>query len=260
MTAVLYSPWPGAQEGRIPVHDGVVTYHLGMRELPSSLRPRERLLANGAEALANDELVAILFRTGTPHASALELARSVLSGFGDLIGLNQTSAQELAGEPGVGIAKASTVKAALELGKRLMTLIPDEGAQVSGPEDIYRLLHGDMSFQEQENVRVLLLNTRNRVQGIVSTSVGSLNSSAIRIAELFREPVRRQAAAVVLVHNHPSGDPTPSADDVAVTRKAVEAGKLLDIEVLDHVVIGQPRGDRPGWVSLRERGLGFDGS
>lgn len=224
------------------------------------MRPRERLLAHGAQALANDELLAILLRTGTPRASALEIARSVLSDFGDLAGLHRASPDELAQAPGVGAAKAVAVVAAFELGKRLMTLVPDEGAQVTGPEDVYRLLQGDMSFEEQESVRVLLLNTRNRVQAIIPASLGSLNSSSVRIGELFREPVRRQAAAIVVAHNHPSGDPSPSPEDVAFTRRVVEAGKLLDIEVLDHVVIGQPREDRPAWVSLRERGLGFSGA
>ena len=181
-----------------------------------------------------------------------------MSKFGDLIRLQRASAQELAHEPGVGDAKAATIVAAFELGKRFMTLVPEDGMQVSGPQDVYRLLQGSMSFEDQESVRVLLLNTRNRVEGVITTSLGGVNSSSVRIAELFKEAIRRQAPAIVLAHNHPSGDPTPSADDVAVTRKAVEAGKLLDIEVLDHIVIGQPRGDRPGWVSLRERGLGFE--
>jgi DNA repair protein RadC len=114
-----------------------------------------------------------------------------------------------------------------------------------------------MSLLEQESVRVILLNTKNRVQGIAQVSLGSLNSSVVRVAEVFREAVRQQAAAIVLAHNHPSGDPTPSSEDVAITRKVVEAGDLLDIKVLDHVIIGRPSGVSNGWVSLRERQLGF---
>jgi DNA repair protein RadC len=129
---------------------------------------------------------------------------------------------------------------------------------MTGPDAAYALLRGDMGFLEQESVRVILLNTKNRVQGISRVSAGSLNSSVIRVGEVFRDAVREQAAAIVLAHNHPSGDTTPSAEDVAITRKVVEAGHLLDIDVLDHIIIGGPGAQSPGWTSLRERRLGFD--
>lgn len=235
-------------------------YHLGIKDLPSSIRPRERLQSLGPQALADDELLAIIVRTGTASQNAFEVSREVLARLGGLGGLNQASLVELANTPGMGPVKATEVKAAFELGKRLLTLAPEERPQITGPHDVYALLRGEMAFLEQENVRVVLLNTKHRVQGIRSVTLGTLNSSTVRIGELFREAVRQQAAAVVLVHNHPSGDPTPSAEDVTLTRKAVEAGELLDIEVLDHVIIGQPSNGSSGWLSLRQRGLGFGGA
>jgi DNA repair protein RadC len=153
--------------------------------------------------------------------------------------------------------KATDLKAAFELGKRLVMWAPEEKPEITGPEGVYNLLRGKMSRAEQELVKVILLNTKNRVQNVADISAGSLNSSLVRVAEVFRDAVRQQAAAIVLAHNHPSGDPTPSTEDVSLTRKVVEAGQLLDIEVLDHIVIGHPSGTSPGWVSLRERGLGF---
>jgi len=171
--------------------------------------------------------------------------------------VGRASEAELEGTPGIGPVKAVDLKAAFELGKRLMMWDPDEKPEITGPEGVYNLLRGRMTLLEQESVRVILLNTKNRVQNVAEVSAGSLNSSIIRVGEVFKDAVRQQAAAIVLVHNHPSGDPTPSAEDVSVTRKVVEAGQLLDIEVLDHIIIGRLGSSGPGWVSLRDRGLGF---
>jgi DNA repair protein RadC len=153
---------------------------------------------------------------------------------------------------GVGIAKAAQIKAALELGKRLMVASPEERPQVKSPADVANLLMLEMGFLDQEHLRVVLLDTKNRVLGMPTIYIGSLNTSVLRVAELFREPIKANCAAVIIVHNHPSGDPTPSPEDVRITQQIVEAGKLLDVEVLDHLVIGQQR-----YVSLKERGLGF---
>lgn len=241
----------------IIAREASIPYHLGIKDLPTSIRPRERLQSLGPQALADDELLAIIFRTGTPTRNAVELARSALIEFGGLRGLNQASLSELVLADGLGEAKAGGLKAAFELGKRLLTLAPEERLQITGPRDIYGLLGADMAFLQQESVKMVLLNTKHRVQNVVAVNLGTLNSSSVRVGELFREAIRQQAAAVVMAHNHPSGDPTPSSDDVSLTRKVVEAGALLDIELLDHIVIGQPGADSPGWVSLRERGLGF---
>jgi DNA repair protein RadC len=152
----------------------------------------------------------------------------------------------------IGQAKASQIKAAIELGNRLTLVAPEERPSVNSPADAAALVSYEMSALEQEELRVMLLDTRNRVDKIDTVYRGSLNSSQIRVGELFKTAIRRAAAAVIVVHNHPSGDPAPSPDDIAVTRAIVQAGKLLDVEVLDHLIIGQGR-----YVSLKERGLGF---
>jgi DNA repair protein RadC len=231
---------------------GSVEYHLRIRDLPAGERPRERLRARGAAALSNAELLAILLRTGTQEESVLNLAARLLSRFQGLPGLARASFGELCAQSGMGEAKAAQLQAALELGRRLLSLGPGERVVVSSPQDIANLLMAEMGFLEQEHLRLVLLNTKNQVMGIPEVYRGSVNTSLIRVAELFREAVRENCPALIVVHNHPSGDPTPSAEDIAVTEQMVAAGKLLDIEVLDHLVIGGQR-----YVSLKERGVGF---
>ena len=153
---------------------------------------------------------------------------------------------------GIGEAKAAQIKAALELGRRLQLAAPNERPQIRGPEDVANLLMLDMGLLEQEHLRTVLLDTKNNVLRVVNVYTGSLNTAVVRVGEVFREAIRANCAAIIVVHNHPSGDPTPSPEDVQVTETLVAAGKLLDIEVLDHVVIGRNR-----YVSLKERGLGF---
>jgi DNA repair protein RadC len=233
-------------------------YHLVIKDLPAAIRPRERLQALGPQSLSDEELVAIILRTGIPGANVLDVSRELLVRYDGLSGLNRASVAELARSAGVGPVKACDLKAAFEIGKRLLTLSPEEKPQITGPQDAYALLRGEMSLLEQESVRVVLLNTKNRVMNVSPLSLGTVNGSMVRVAEVFREAIRQQAAAIVLAHNHPSGDPTPSAEDVAITRKVVEAGELLSIEVLDHIVIGRPGPSTTGWVSLRERRLGFN--
>lgn len=241
------------------VRDAALVYHPGIKDLPSAIRPRERLEALGAGALSDEELIAIILRTGTHASNALDVARSLLVTQGGLTGLNRASLKELSQTHGMGQVKAIDLKAALELGKRLITLAPAERPPITGPQDAYGLLKNEMAFLEQESVRVILLDTKNHVMNVCQVSLGSLNSSIIRVGEVFREAVRQQAAAIVLAHNHPSGDPMPSTEDVAITRKVVQSGELLDIEVLDHVIIGRPgAASTSGWVSMRERRLGFD--
>jgi DNA repair protein RadC len=182
----------------------------------------------------------------------LDLARKLLARYGGLGGLARVGATELVGFSGLGMAKAVELQAALELGRRLAGLHPEARPQVRSPADLANLLMPEMAHLEQEHLRVVLLNTKNQVLAAPKVYVGSLNTSVVRVAELFREAIRQNSAAVIVVHNHPSGDPTPSPEDVAVTRQLAEAGELLDIEVLDHLVIGHQR-----YVSLKERGLGF---
>lgn len=231
---------------------------MGIKALPFSARPRERLQALGPQALSDEELIAIVLRTGAHDASALDVGRALIVRFGGLAGLNGASLSELGHVHGMGPVKAVDLKASFELGKRLLTFAPDALPQITGPQDAYALLRGEMSFLDQESVRVILLNTKHRALGVVQVTLGSLNSSVVRVGEVFREAVRSQAAAIVLAHNHPSGDPSPSPEDVSLTRKVVEAGQLLEIDVLDHVIIGRPTPSAQGWVSLRERHLGFE--
>jgi DNA repair protein RadC len=160
--------------------------------------------------------------------------------------------EELTAQHGIGAAKAAQIKAAIELGRRLREAGPEDRPTINSPSDAADLVRYEMSALEQEHLRVILLDTRNHVLDVIEVYRGSVNSSQVRVGEVFKPAVRRGAPAMIVVHNHPSGDPTPSPDDVAVTRGFVQAGKLLDVEVLDHLVIGQGR-----YVSLKERGLGF---
>jgi DNA repair protein RadC len=233
------------QETRVP-------YHLTIRELPLSERPRERLQHSGASALAPSELLAIILRTGVGGENVVDMAKRLLVTYGGLAGLARASFGQLAGEHGLGLAKAAQVQAAFELGRRLLVASPDERPQVSSPADAANLLMPEMELLEQEHLRVLLLDTKHHVLASPTVYIGNVNTSVIRVAELFREAIRLNCAALIVAHNHPSGDPTPSPDDVRVTEQIVQAGKLLDIEVLDHLVIGRQR-----YVSLKERGLGF---
>jgi DNA repair protein RadC len=225
-----------------------------MRDWRPELRPRERLQQYGAGQLPDADLLAIILRTGTHTHDVIELSKRVVQHFGGLAGVDRASFNELCQVDGLGPAKASEIKAALELGRRLVSLNPTQRAQVRSPEDIWSLVHADMSTFEQEHLRVLLLNTKNQVMDAHNVYKGTVNTTTVRMAELFTAAVRQHATSIVLVHNHPSGDPTPSPEDVRLTREAAEAGRLLEIEVLDHVVVG--RGSRR-FVSLKERGLGF---
>lgn len=221
-------------------------------DLHESDRPRERLAALGPQALSNAELLAILLRVGVQGENAVQVGQRLLNKFGGLTGIHRAPFDELLNEHGLGEAKAAQIKAAIELGRRLTLESPDARPTINSPADAAALVQYEMSALEQEHLRVLLLDTRNHVLDIVEVYRGSVNSSQVRVGEVFKTAVRRGSTAVIIVHNHPSGDPTPSPDDVAVTRAFVQAGKLLDVEVLDHLVIGQGK-----WVSLKERGLGF---
>lgn len=227
-------------------------YVLMMRDLPVDLRPRERMLYAGPSALSTAELLAIILRVGNKGENVLRMAERLLSEFGGVTGLAQANFEELCRTHGMGEAKATQIKAALELGRRLMVASPAERLQVRSPVDIANLLMLEMSLLEQEQLRTVLLDTKNFVQKVHMVYSGSLNSAVVRISEVFREAIRSNSAAIAVVHNHPSGDPTPSPEDVRVTEMIVEAGSLLDIDVLDHLIIGRNR-----FVSLKERGLGF---
>jgi DNA repair protein RadC len=221
-------------------------------DLHETERPRERLATLGPQALSNAELMAILLRVGVTGENAVQVGQRLLQAFNGLSGLHRAPFEELCDQHGIGEAKAAQIKAAIELGRRLTLESPEERPVINSPADAAVLVQYEMAALEQEHLRVLLLDTRNHVLDIIEVYKGSVNSSQVRVGEIFKVAVRRNATALIVVHNHPSGDPTPSPDDVAVTRAIVQAGKLLDVDVLDHLVIGQGR-----WVSLKERGLGF---
>lgn len=228
----------------------IPTYRI--TDLPEEERPRERLARLGPQSLSNAELLAILLRVGVKGENAVQVGQRLLQDFGGLTGLHRADFQDVVAKHGLGPAKAAQIKAAIELGNRLRLEAPDERPAVHSPADAAALVQYEMSALEQEEMRVILLDTRNRVLGIKQVYKGSTNSSQVRVNELFKDAIRASAVSIVIIHNHPSGDPTPSPDDVAVTRVIVQAGKLLDIEVIDHLVIGRGR-----FVSLKDRGLGF---
>ncbi len=225
-------------------------YHLTIKDLPADLRPRERLRALGPESLSLTELLAIIIRTGQAPDSALDLAQRLLAHPTGIRYLMESKCEELAQVKGIGEAKAAQIKAAVELGRRVLTAIPEARATISNPADAVHLVMEEMRFLDREHFRCLLLNTKNQVLAIETVSVGSLNSSIVHPREVFKNPLKRSAAALVLVHNHPSGDPAPSREDLDVTKRLVEAGKILGIEVLDHIIIGDQR-----YISLKEEGL-----
>ncbi len=230
----------------------VAVYSPTIKDLPPGERPRERLLAAGAENLSNAELLAIILRTGTQKEMVTEMAGKLLAKYGGLWGLHRATAEDLRDYHGLGEAKICQLKAALELGRRILAEHPEERLQIRGPHDVASLLQIQMAALEQESLRVILLDNKNRVVAVQEVYKGNVGSSVVRMAELFRDAVQRTCPSIIIVHNHPSGDPTPSSDDVRVTEQAILAGKQLDIEVLDHIVIGRGR-----CVSLKEQGLAF---
>jgi DNA repair protein RadC len=223
-----------------------------IKEMSEEERPRERLAKLGPQSLTTAELLGILLRVGMVGESAVQVGQRLLQTFGGIAGIHRASFDELSNQKGVKLAKAAQVKAAIELGRRLVLESPEERAIVHSPADAAEMVQYEMSALEQEELRVMLLDTRNRVQHIETIYRGSVNSSQVRIAEIFKAAIRRNASNVIVVHNHPSGDPTPSPDDIAITRAILQAGELLDVKLLDHIIIGHGR-----FVSLKERGLGF---
>lgn len=221
-------------------------------DLESGDRPRERLELLGADSLSNAELLAILLRVGIQGENAVQLGQRLLQEFGGLVGLQRASFVDVCAVKGLGPAKAAQIKAAIELGRRLAAQSFEDRPVIHSPNDAADLVRYEMAALTQEQLWVLILDTRNRVLGVEKVYKGSLNSSMVRIGELFRPAIQRNAASIIVVHNHPSGDPTPSPEDVALTRGILQAGKLMDIELLDHLVIGQGR-----FVSMKEKGLGF---
>jgi DNA repair protein RadC len=212
-------------------------------------RPREKLGRSGAPALGDDELLAVVIGTGAAGTSALELARTILSASGGLHGLLRTSRDDLLRTRGLGEARAAQLLAALEIGRRVVTARPPERLQVMSPRDAAHFLMPEYSARPVEQFGLLMLDTRHRVLRTTVLTVGTLDCAAVQPREVFRQALLASAAAVVMFHNHPSGDPQPSAEDVEMTRRMVAAGALMGIHVIDHVVLGDAR-----YCSLKESG------
>jgi len=218
--------------------------------LPTEERPRERLLRYGPQALSTAELLAIVLRTGTQERSAIDLAEYLLSQHGGLRGVANASVDELARIKGIGPVKGVQIAACVELGRRLAAHTDVEREAIRSPEDVAHYLLPKLRDVTKEHFISLLLDTRNRVMKMQTVSVGSLDASIVHPREVFKDAIAASAASVIVAHNHPSGDPTPSAEDRKVTARLVEAGQILGIEVLDHLIIGDGR-----WVSLKQQGL-----
>jgi DNA repair protein RadC len=223
-----------------------------IRDMTIEDRPRERLARNGAETLSPEELLAILLRVGVEGENALQVASRVLLERKGLLGLYRSTYSELCAIRGLGPAKAAQLLAAIQLGRKIASEEKKTDYVIRGPGDVFNLMNMDMLALDHEELWVLLLNTRNIVLSQDRLYVGSVNTSQVRVSEVFRGAIKANALSIILVHNHPSGDPSPSPEDISLTRAVIQAGKILDIEVLDHVVIGFH-----DFVSLKEKGFAF---
>ena len=228
---------------------------LRIKDLPSEDRPRERLILQGAEALRNAELLAILLRTGLKGHSAIQIAEALLAKFGSLDALSRADLQEIQSVKGIGRDKAVALKSAFTLAQRLARELGRESALLDRPDLIADLLREDNRGYSVEQFQVVLLNTRRRLIRVEKISQGTLDTLLVHPREVFKPAILAQASAIVLAHNHPSGDPTPSDADIRVTRDLIRSGQLLKIDVLDHIILGRASRERPmDWVSLRELG------
>jgi len=222
---------------------------LVIRDLPQQERPRERMQQYGPEALSNAELIAILLRVGSKGESAVRMAERLLSEFGGLVGLTRARIPQLSAIPGIGLAKATQIKAAFELGRRLAATSDGPRPTISNAWDAAKLVMEDLRYQQQERLVAIFLDTRNQVIRVHTVSVGTLTGSPAHPREIFREALAHGSANLIVCHNHPSGDPSPSRDDIALTARLKQAGDLMGVTLLDHIIIGDGR-----HISLKEIG------
>lgn len=225
-------------------------YSTAVREIPEEERPRERLARLGAIALRDAELLAVLFRTGTRKEGAIALAERLLKEFGNLRALSRASIEELMQVKGVGRVKAIEIKAAVELGVRLAREKDEQRPKIRSAEDVANLLMVRFKQCETEEFKALLLNTKNEVLKQITVTIGGLDAALAMPRDVFRQAVREAASAVIVCHNHPSGDPEPSPEDIRITERLRDAAEIIGLRFLDHIVFGDNR-----WVSLQERGL-----
>lgn len=227
-----------------------MTNHIMIRDVPKEDRPRERVLRDGVQSLSNQELVAIILRTGTRKESVLQLSSRLLHDFEGLYNLKDATIEELLKINGIGQTKAIQLLATMEFGRRISRLPQQDRYVIRSPEDGASYLMDEMRFLTQEHFICLYLNTKNQVIHQRTVFIGSLNASIVHPREVFKEALKRSAASMICFHNHPSGDPSPSREDIEVTKRLVECGKMIGIDVLDHIIIGDQR-----FVSLKEKGL-----
>ncbi len=219
--------------------------------MPENERPKEKLLRYGAESLSNPELLAIILRTGTKGENVLALSQRIISEFNGLNGILNASVKEMTEIKGVKESKASQMIAIAELFKRFNTYKSfNEFKRVSSPNDVASMLYGEMGTFNQEVLKLIILNTKNEIKKIKDVFKGSLNSSLVHPREIFNEAIRNSAASIIICHNHPSGDPTPSDEDIKVTTRLQECGEIIGIKLIDHIIIG-----RNIYVSLKEKGI-----
>ncbi len=223
---------------------------MSIKDLPEEERPREKLLRLGAEKISNAELLAIILRTGNRQETALDLAHKILKLVKEFRELPYLSIEELSEIKGIAQVKAIQLKASLELGRRMAVALREHNVDITSPADVFNFMAEEMRYLEQEEFRVIFLNIKNKVIITEVIFKGSLNSSIVHPREIFRLALKRNAASVILLHNHPSGDPKPSSEDINVTRRLVEAGEVMGIKVLDHIIIGEKN-----YVSFREKNL-----
>ncbi|ABW19306.1 RadC family protein [Alkaliphilus oremlandii] len=213
--------------------------YMSIKNMPMSERPREKLLSFGSQSLSNAELLAIILSTGTKDRTAIDLARSILNTSTEgLRGLKDCTIEELSQVKGVGLAKASQIIAAVELGKRISLTTKVNNYKIKGPDDVSNLLMEEMRYLNKEIFNILLLTTKHDIIAIENISVGSLNASIVHPREVFNRAIKRSSSAIILAHNHPSGDPNPSGEDINITKRLIEAGNIIGISVLDHIIIG----------------------
>ena len=222
---------------------------LMIRDFPEDERPRERFKKHGPQSLSNHELIAILLRTGTKEESVLQLSNRLLTQFEGLRLLKGATLEEMTEIKGIGQTKAIQILAAVELGRRVSNLAFNERYVIRSPEDGANYMMNDMRFLSQEHFVCLYLNTKNQVIHKQTIFIGSLNASIVHPREVFREALKRSAASIIALHNHPSGDPAPSREDIEVTKRLSECGKIIGIDLLDHLIIGENK-----FVSLKEKG------
>ncbi|MDP5272726.1 RadC family protein [Chengkuizengella axinellae] len=224
--------------------------HQFLRDVPENERPRERMLQYGAQVLSNAEIIAILLRTGSIEESAVSLAQKILKEFGGLRHLVDASTEQLIEIKGIGPAKALQIQAGIELGRRLSKSSLEQTITVRSPEDAANYMMEDLRYLQKEHFICLFLNTKNQIIAQETLSMGSLNASIVHPREVFRAAIKRSSASIICIHNHPSGDPTPSPEDIEITNRLSEAGLVIGIEILDHIIIGDQK-----YISLKERGL-----